>query len=73
MMILNCSMGLGKACALVEEMAHDKLMAIIKVWDQDDSDRPSSRHVVVFDQQEGDVMSQAHAVMTKLLAHRYGI
>lgn len=73
MMELNCSMGLGKACAVVEEMAHKKLMAIIKVWEQDGSDRPSSRHVVVFDQQDGDPMSQTQAVMTRLLAHRYGI
>lgn len=73
MMELNCGIGLGKAYAMVEEMAHHKLMAIIKVWEQDGSDTPSSSHVVVFDQQEGDLLSQTQAVMTRLLAHRYGM
>lgn len=74
MQILNCHLGLWKACAMVEEMAHDQLMAIIQVLDKDNSEVISSRHTVVFDNhQGGDALAQTRLMMQDLLAHRYAM
>lgn len=74
MQVLDCHLGLWKACALIEEMAHDQLMAVIQVLDKDDHEVISSRHTVVFDNHRGgDALSQTRVLMQDLLAHRYGV
>lgn len=74
MQVLNCQMGVWKACAAVEKIAHDKLMAIIQVCSQDDAERVNSRHTVVFDYASGgDAIAETQAMMHKLLSHRYGV
>lgn len=74
MQILNCQMGVWKACAAIEKIAHDKLMATIQVRDQDDEERVNSRHTVVFDYADGgDAIAETRAMMQKLLGHRYGM
>jgi hypothetical protein len=73
MQVLNCQMGAWKADAAVEKIAHDKLMAIIHVWDQHDAERANSHHTVVFDYKSGsDAIEETQAMMHKLLGHRYG-
>lgn len=74
MQVLDCQWGVWNACATVEEMAHDKLMAVIKVWDKDDSEKICSRHTLVFDQQkDGNALEQTQAKMQELLTRRYRI
>lgn len=73
MQVLNCQMGVWKAYAAVEKIAHDKLMAIIQVSDENDGETVNSRHTVVFDSASGgDMVAETQAMMHKLLGQRYG-
>lgn len=73
MHILSCQVGLWKACATVENIAHDTLMAIIQVSDRDDTEKINSRHTVVFNRLDGaDIVAETQAMMHRLLNPRYG-
>ena len=74
MKILNCQMGLWRAQASIESIAHNTLMARIQVCDQDDAENINSRHTVVFHHPEGsDTVAATQAMLHNLLGQRYGL
>ena len=74
MKILNWQMGLWRAQASVESIAHNTLMASIQVCNQDDAENINSRHTVVFHHPEGsDTMAATQAMLHSLLGQRYGL
>lgn len=74
MKVLNWQVGLWKAQASIENIAHNTLMAIIQVRDQDDNEKINSRHTVVFHHPEGgDTIAATHAMVHQLLGQRYGV
>ncbi len=74
MTVLNWKVGLWKAQASIESIAHNTLMATIHVCDLDDADKINSRHTVVFHHPEGsDTIAATQAMAQQLLGQRYGI
>jgi len=74
MKVINWTLGLWKAHASVENIAHDTLMATIHVCNQDDTESINSRHTVVFHHPEGsDTIAATRAMAHQLLSQRYGV
>lgn len=74
MQTLNYDVGQWHAEAMLEELEPGKLMAVISVTDEADTERVASRHTVVFELEEGeDKREGTEMLVRRLLRERYGV
>ncbi|NEX62300.1 hypothetical protein [Noviherbaspirillum galbum] len=72
MQTLSYKVGQWRAEAQLEELETGKLMAIISVSDEKQSQREQSRHTVVFDHDAGmDKTLETEVLVNRILRHHY--
>jgi len=74
MQTLSYNVGKWHAEAMLEELETGKLMAVISVTDDKNTERTGSRHTVVFELEEGrDKREETEVLVRRLLQERYGL